>query len=102
MKKAAFLTDTLHLDGAVDYKSSSKTFAQQLDELCPSGVDFMFDNVGGTQLDEVLKRINGGGRVVICGAISQYSGNLNKGRVQGPSEYLKLAEKGATMRGFNV
>jgi hypothetical protein len=30
---------------------------------------------------------------VICGAISQYSGNLNVGTVQGPSNYLKLAEK---------
>jgi NADPH-dependent curcumin reductase len=40
--------------------------------------------------------------VVICGASSQYNGNLNVGTVRGPSEYLKLAEKGAQMIGFNV
>ena len=39
---------------------------------------------------------------MICGAISQYSGKLNKGKVDGPQEYLKLAERGASMVGFNV
>lgn len=34
---------------------------------------------------------------------SQYNGNLKQeGLVRGPSEYLKLAEKGAQMIGFNV
>ena len=36
--------------------------------------------------------------MVICGAVSQYSGNLNVGVVQGPSNYLKLAENGASMQ----
>ena len=31
--------------------------------------------------DVILDRIRAGGRVVICGAVSQYSGNLNKGKV---------------------
>ena len=69
---------------------------------CPDGIDFYFDTVGGELLDEVLKRIRRNGRVVVCGASSQYNGNLNKGLVRGPSEYLKLAEKGAQMIGFNV
>merc|ERR1712048_764054 len=53
-------------------------------------------------LDDVLFRIAPKGRVVICGAISQYQGNLNVGTVRGPSNYLKLAERGATMVGYNV
>jgi len=69
---------------------------------CPDGIDFYFDTVGGELLDEVLKRIRRNGRVVVCGASSQYNGNLNTGLVRGPSEYLKLAEKGAQMIGFNV
>lgn len=36
-------------------------------------------------------------RIVICGAVSQYSGNL-----RGPSNYLKLAERNASMAGFVV
>ena len=100
--KKAYLLDELKLDGAVDYKDKDKSVGAQLDELCPDGVDFYFDTVGGATLDAVLQRIKSKGRVVVCGASSQYNGNLNVGTVQGPSNYLKLAERGATMVGYNV
>jgi len=100
--KCDFLTSKLQLDAAVDYKASHQTLDEQLESLAPGGVDFFFDCTGGDILDAVLRRINAKGRIVICGAASQYSGNLNKGKVQGPSEYLKLAERGATMTGYNV
>ena len=99
--KIRYLLDELGLDGAVDYKSE-KTVGEQVDALCPNGVDFYFDAVGGDILDAVMLRIRTGGRIVVCGAASQYNGNLNVGKVQGPSHYLKLAERGATMVGFNV
>ena len=127
VRKAAYLLDELKLDGAVDYKDGATTLGAQLDRLvrrvprssprcprplttcpcipsaqCPDGIDFYFDTVGGELLDEVLKRIRKNGRVVVCGASSQYNGNLNKGLVRGPSEYLKLAERGAQMIGYNV
>jgi NADPH-dependent curcumin reductase len=102
-KKCKYLLEDLHLDGAIDYKRSDETFEQQLDLLCPNGIDFIYDNVGGAILDSLLNKINPKGRVIICGAISQYSGNLNgKGTVYGPSNYLKLAERGAEMKGFAV
>ena len=101
-RKAAYLKDTLGLDGAVDYKAPSASVAEQLDALCPDGIDFYFDTVGGEILDDVLRRIKRHGRVVVCGASSQYNGNLNVGVVRGPSEYLKLAERGAMMVGYNV
>ena len=103
--KCDFLTSTLGLDAAIDYKAEregGKSFGAQLDELAPEGVDFFFDNVGGSILDDVLLRIRPKGRVALCGAVSQYSGNLDKGEVRGPSNYLKLAERGASMAGFNV
>eukprot|EP00526_Cylindrotheca_closterium_P001148 CAMPEP_0113660774 /NCGR_PEP_ID=MMETSP0017_2-20120614/33083_1 /TAXON_ID=2856 /ORGANISM="Cylindrotheca closterium" /LENGTH=372 /DNA_ID=CAMNT_0000575439 /DNA_START=199 /DNA_END=1317 /DNA_ORIENTATION=- /assembly_acc=CAM_ASM_000147 len=101
-RKNQYLVEELKLDGSIDYKDSSKTVAEQLEETCPNGIDFIYDNVGGQILDDMLHKINPNARVVICGAISQYSGKLNKGLVQGPSNYLKLAERGATMKGFNV
>ena len=79
-----------------------KSLEEQIAACCPKGIDFVYDNVGGGILDALLEKINPKGRVIICGAISQYSGNLNKGKVQGPSNYLKLAEHGAEMKGFNV
>jgi NADPH-dependent curcumin reductase CurA len=99
--KQKFLMETLKLDGAVDYKHPEKSVEQQLDELCPDGIDFFFDNVGGSLLDMVLERINLHSRVVICGAISQYS-DVNHGKVQGPSKYLRLAERSSKMAGFVV
>ncbi len=100
--KQKFLMEELILDGCIDYKHSEKSVSSQLDELCPNGIDFIYDNVGGDILDALLLKINPGGRIVVCGAISQYSGKLNKGLVQGPSNYLQLAARGATMKGFNV
>jgi len=94
----------LGCDAVIDYKDKAKPLESQIAETCPSGIDFVYDNVGGETLDLLLEKINPNGRVVICGAISQYSGNLNSKtkKVRGPSNYLKLAERGAEMRGFNV
>lgn len=101
-KKCAYLMETLHLDGAIDYKSSEALEAQ-LDRLAPDGVDFFFDNVGGAILDAVLSKLKRDARIVICGGVSHYNkGHQNKGTVVGPSQYLKLAERGATMKGYNV
>lgn len=59
--------------------------------------------MGGAILDAVLQRLKPKGRIVICGGASFYAeGAQNKGAVVGPSEYLKLAERGGTMKGFNV
>jgi len=97
--KGSYLVDELGIDAAIDYKCTSKTIDQQLDEYCPDGIDFIYDNVGGEILNTLLGKINPNGRVVICGAISQYG--KARGTATGPSNYIKLAEKGATMKGFN-
>ena len=113
VRKTDYLVKKLHCDGAIDYKNTStpgRTLEEQITTACPEGIDFIYDNVGGRILDALLYHINPKGRIVICGATSQYSGNLNqKGTegtshslVQGPSNYLKLAERGAEMKGFNV
>ena len=103
-EKCTFLEEALALDGAVDYKSDDESVGAQLDRLAPEGIDFLFDNTGGPVLDAVLDRLkpNKKARVVVCGGASQYSGNLNHGKVVGPSSYLKLSERSATMHGFVV
>lgn len=101
-RKQKYLINELNLDGSIDYKHPEKSVSEQLEEIAPNGVDFIYDNVGGSILDNLLNKINPHGRVVICGAVSQYSGNLNKSKVEGPGNYLKLAERGAMMKGFNV
>jgi len=95
--KSKFLVDDLKFDAAIDYKNEN--VAARLDELAPDGINVFFDNVGGDILDDVLMRIVEGSRIVICVGISQYE---NMDDVRGPKNYLKLAERHATMEGFAV
>ncbi|WP_293902338.1 NADP-dependent oxidoreductase [Phenylobacterium sp.] len=96
-EKVAFLTRTLGLDSGIDYKNED--VAARLKVLAPDGIDVFFDNVGGELLDIALDHIRERGRVVICGAISQYN---DHDHVRGPSLYLRLAERYARMEGFTV
>ena len=69
-EKCAHVQDTLGFDACVDYRAGG--LFKALRAACPDGVDVYFDNVGGTVLETVLGLMNERGRVVCCGAISQY------------------------------
>jgi NADPH-dependent curcumin reductase CurA len=96
-EKCAWLTDELGFDAAIDYKRGE--VRAELRRHAPDGVDVYFDNVGGEILDEVLRRIARGARVVICGAISQYNAEQPP---RGPSAYMQLLVERASMAGFLV
>lgn len=82
---------------AIDYKNDD--VSKRLSEVCPSGVDVFFDNVGGHVLDSVLEHIALNARVVICGFIAtDYRDDLNLG----PRNYKNLVRKRARMEGFFV
>lgn len=55
----------------VDYRS--ERFAERLRAACPRGVDFDFENVGGSVFDAVLGLLNPFARVALCGQVSQYN-----------------------------
>jgi len=93
--KVAYLTDELGFDAAIDYKNED--VPARLRELAADGVDGFFDNVGGPILDAVLDNLALRAKVTICGAISQYDDMSN---ITGPSMYLRLAERQASMEGF--
>jgi NADPH-dependent curcumin reductase len=95
--KCEWLTEELAFDAAVDYKAGD--VRAQLREHTPDGVDVYFDNVGGEILDEVLRRLARGARVVICGAISQYNAEQPP---TGPANYMQLLVMRASMTGFLV
>lgn len=95
-KKCQFLTEELGLDHAIDYKNENvKT---KLRQYAPSGVDRYFDNVGGPILDNVLDQIALHGKVILCGAISDY----NSSDPQGPKSYTRLIVMRASMQGFII
>ena len=85
-EKCEWLTEELGFDAAIDYKRGD--LRGQLREHTPDGVDVYFDNVGGEILDEVLRRLARGARVVICGAISQYNAERPPA---GPANYIAAA-----------
>ena len=96
-EKCAWLVEEARFDAAVDYKSED--VAARLRALCPRGIDVFFDNVGGEQLDIALAQLALRGRIVLCGAISQYS---ESALPPGPKNYMNLVIKRGRMEGFLV
>jgi NADPH-dependent curcumin reductase CurA len=74
-EKVHWLVNDLGFDGAFNYKTSTD-YTAKLKEICPSGIDCYFDNVGGAITDAVFPLLNVFGRVSVCGQISMY--NLEK------------------------
>jgi NADPH-dependent curcumin reductase CurA len=93
--KCDWLVNEAHFDAAIDYKNED--VGARLSELCPNGIDVLFDNVGGEVLNEVLARINVYARIVLCGSISK----SDAARPQpGPANYSNLVARRARMEGF--
>lgn len=65
------MRDVLKFDGAFNYRKEST--AEALRAFSPAGYDIYWDNVGGETLDTVLLQMKDEGRVVACGAISDYN-----------------------------
>lgn len=94
-EKCQWLVDAVGYDSAIDYKSEN--IKARLREICPSGVNVFFDNVGGIALDHTLARIAPFARIVICGGISRYE---QETLPAGPANYFNIVFRQATMEGF--
>ena len=97
-RKNRMLTDDLNFDAAVSYKDPS--FASDLRAACPDGIDVYFDNVGGEVLSTVLPIMNLRGRIVCCGAVSQY--DSKRLPIGAPINTSLLVGRRLRMHGFVV
>ena len=97
-EKVAWITGELGFDAAFNYKTT-ENYVAKLKELCPSGIDCYFDNVGGAVTDAVLPLLNVRARISICGQISQY--NATKPEL-GVRPYAYLLTKQARAEGFII
>jgi len=70
--KCSFVVTELGFDQCVDYKAGS--FLDEFEKATPSGIDVLFENVGGALLDAAFARMNDFGRVAVCGLIAGYNG----------------------------
>jgi NADPH-dependent curcumin reductase CurA len=99
-EKCRALTEEFGFDAAIDYKQGNLIAAIQA--ACPNGVDVFFDNVGGETLDAALANIAMGGRVVVCGGISEYDKFGDPASIYGLKNYFALLLKRASMEGFVI
>jgi NADPH-dependent curcumin reductase CurA len=95
--KCKWVVDELGFDACIDYREAG--LSKKLAAACPTGVDVYFDNVGGKILESSLNFMNEKGRVVCCGAISQYDTDAPSGPRNLPGV---LVVKRLKMEGFIV
>ena len=96
-EKCKRLKDEFRFDDCINYKNVD--LLKEIKKACPDGVDVYFDNVGGQILEIVLFRMNMRGRIVCCGAVSQYDGTTPIGPRNLPG---LLIVKRLKMEGFIV
>lgn len=95
-EKCAEVVERYGFDVCLDYREPN--LSRRLREVCPKGIDLYFDNVGGEILDAVLLNIAMRGRIVLCGAISQY----NETEGFGLKNHTMMIMRRASMQGFIV
>ena len=106
------LNDLQCCDSVIDYKQTrddpngfQKQLKMALISINSKGIDIYFDNVGGYILNETFRRLHIGGRIIVCGGISNYNA---AGSQRGddikfpPTNYMSLIPLRATMKGFIV
>ncbi|CAM3637857.1 NADP-dependent oxidoreductase [Isoptericola cucumis] len=96
-EKVELLTSKYGYDAAFNYKDGP--VRRQLRDVTPGGVDVFFDNVGGDHLEAALDRMNDGGRLALCGAISAYNATE---RPAGPDNMANAVTRGLMLKGFTL
>ena len=91
-EKVAWLQE-LGFDETFDYRQTDAR------EALREGIDLYFDNVGGETLEVALSALRQHGRVVACGAISQYNATE---RPPGPRNMSYVVTKRLRIEGFIV
>jgi len=86
---------------ALNYKDYSNTaeLTKALASAAPNGIDCYFENVGGIHLEAALNCIAFGGRIALCGMISQYN---NTQMEPGPGNLVNMIGRGVMAQGFIV
>ena len=96
-EKCDWVMEQFGFDACIDYRADG--LFKAIRAVCPEGVDVYFDNVGGVILETALNLMNERGRIVCCGAISQYENTAPTGPRNLPGA---LVVKRLRMEGFIV
>ncbi|THE66832.1 NADP-dependent oxidoreductase [Salinadaptatus halalkaliphilus] len=81
--KVDWLTDDLGFDAAINYRTADD-LSDAVAEVCPTGVDLYFENVGGEISDAVTDHLVDHSRVAVCGKIALYNQEDGDDELVGP------------------
>jgi len=96
-EKWQWLKERCCVDETIDYHSED--VGARLGELCPTGIDVFFDNVGGDILEAGIEHIANFGRIALCGGIAGYNDTEPR---PGPRNMMHLVTRRVRMEGFVV
>ena len=88
--------------GCVAWNYKSEDAASALARVCPDGVDYLFDMVGGALRTAVLEKMNGGGQIVSLGSMAKTDGGAGHSSGGGEREEQLIAQMGLTNYSSNV
>ncbi len=94
-EKCAWLRE-IGVDHVIDYKAAPD-LTRAVAEAAPGGLDVTFDNVGGSHLEAALAAAKPFARLVLCGMISGYNGE-----VRTPGNLFLAIPKRLKLQGFIV
>lgn len=98
-EKRRWLEDEAGIDAAIDYKAAGDGLSKAVAAAAPEGVDAVFENVGGAQLEAALDRINDFGRIALCGLISVYN---DPRAPTGPRNFINILTRRVRLQGFII
>jgi NADPH-dependent curcumin reductase CurA len=99
-QKCRRLLEDYRFDVAIDYRGKSLAeLTAAIAEAAPTGVNLIFENVGGDVLDAGLMNLAPHARVILCGLISEY--NCEHGKL-GARNLWQVIVKRATVHGFLI
>ncbi len=96
--KCAYAVKELGYDACFNHKTETD-YGAVLDKLCPDGINVDFENVGGAIFHAVFARMATFGRIVMCGAISEYQDAVPK---PGPEKMFSIIQKSLRIEGFII
>jgi len=99
-EKASFLY-SVGCDEVINYKLDDVGLSMK--KLCPNGIDYIYESVGGPMFDVCLSNIATKGRLIVIGFITDYAGDQGMGFK--PNKALatlpaKLLRRSASVSGF--
>jgi NADPH-dependent curcumin reductase CurA len=96
--KCRYAVSELDYDACFNHRAETD-YGAALDRLCPGGIDVDFENVGGAIFHAVFARMKDFGRMVMCGAISEYQDSTPQ---PGPEKMFSIVQRRLRIEGFII